>query len=117
MSKQRATSRHAGHGPRGACLAKVDSYNIDISPQVKSIIDVWEMRLVNNNIARDIDRVIPNHYWIVKNMMGLLMEEMLGKGNNSKLEILKGCIENAGVRYAYHGERYDGHVEKISYGS
>ena len=98
-------------------VTKVDGYNNDISPQVKSIIDDWESRLVNEYIARDIDGVSPNHYWIVKNMMGLLMEEMIWKWNNSKLEILKGCIENAGVRYAYHGERYHGHVEKISYGS
>ena len=43
--------------------------------------------MVNKNIAHDIDGVSPNHYWIVKNMMGLLMEEMLGKWDNSKLEI------------------------------
>ena len=68
-------------------MTKVDGYNNDISPQVKSIIDDWERRLVNEYISCDIDGVSPNHYWIVKNMMGLLMEEMLGKWNNSKLEI------------------------------
>ena len=68
-------------------MTKVDGYNNDISPQVKSIIDDWERRLVNEYIARDIDGVSSNHYWIVKNMMGLLMEEMPGKWNNSKLEI------------------------------
>ena len=87
MSKQRATSCHAGCGKQGARVMKVDGYNNDISPQVKSIIDNWERRWVNEYIARDIDEVSSNHYWIVKNMMGLLMEEMLGKWNNSKLEI------------------------------
>ena len=87
MFKQRATSRRAGCGKRGVHVTKVDGYNNDISPQVKSIIDDWERRLVNENIASDIDGISPNHYWIVKNMMGLLMEEMLGKWNNSKLEI------------------------------
>ena len=72
VSKQRATSHHAGHGQRGARVTKVDGYNNNISPQVKSIIDDWERRLVNEYIARDIDGVSPNHYWIVKNMMGLL---------------------------------------------
>ena len=79
MSKQRATSRRVGRGQWGVSITKVDGYNNDISPQVKSIIDDWERRLVNEHIARDIDGVIPNHYWIVKNMMGLLMEETLGK--------------------------------------
>ena len=49
--------------------------------------------MVNEYIARDIDGVIPNHYWIVKNMMGLLMEEMIGKWNNSKLEISHATTE------------------------
>ena len=87
ISKQRATSHRAGRGKRGAHITKVDGYKNDISPQVKSIIDDLERRLVNKYSARDIDEVSPNHYWIVKNMMGLLMEEMLGKWNNSKLEI------------------------------
>ena len=43
--------------------------------------------MVNKNLARDIDGVSLNQYWIVKNMMGSLMEEILGKWNNSKLEI------------------------------
>ena len=68
-------------------MMKVDGDNIDISPQVKSIIDDWERRMVNENIAHDIDGVRPNHYWITKNMMGLLMEEMLGKWNDTKLAI------------------------------
>ena len=50
-------------------MTKVHGYNNDISLQVKSIIDDWERRLVNENNARDIDGVIPNHYWIVKNMV------------------------------------------------
>ena len=72
-------------------MTKVDGFNNDISPQFKSIIDDWERRLVNENIARDIDGVSPNHYWIVKNMMVLLMEEMLEKWNNSKLAISEGA--------------------------
>ena len=72
-------------------MTKVDGYNDDISPQVKSIIDDWERRLVNEYISSDIDGVSLNHYWIVKNMMVLVMEEMLGKWNNSKLVISEGA--------------------------
>ena len=43
--------------------------------------------IVNENLAHDIDGGIPNHYWIVKNMMGTLMEEMLARWNHTKLEI------------------------------
>ena len=46
--------------------------------------------MVSKNLARDIDGGSLNHYWIVKNMMGSLMEEMLGRWNNSKLAILEG---------------------------
>ena len=43
-------------------MTKVDGYNNDISPQVQSIIDDWERRMVNKNLARDVDGVSPNHY-------------------------------------------------------
>ena len=92
MSKQRATSRRAGSGrgraQRGAHMTKVDGYNNDISSQIQSIIDNWERRLVNKNLAHDINGGSLNHYWIVKNMMGSLMAEILGRWNNTKLEIL-----------------------------
>ena len=68
-------------------MKKVDSYNNESYPQVQSIIDDWETRLVNENLTRDIDGGSLNHYWIVKNMMGTLMEEMLGRWNHTKLEI------------------------------
>ena len=68
-------------------MTKVDDYNNDISLQVRSIIDDWERRMVNENLAWDVDGVTPNLYWIIKNMMGSLMEEMLGRWNNSKLKI------------------------------
>ena len=68
-------------------MTKVYVYNNDISPQVQSIIDDWEMRLVNKNLSHNIDGASPNHYWIVKNRMGSLMEEMLGRWNNTKLAI------------------------------
>ena len=91
MSKKRAMSRCAGSdhgcGQRGACITKVDGYNNDISPQVQSIIDDWERTMVNKNLAHNVDGVSPNLYWIVKNMMGSLMEEILGRWNNSKLKI------------------------------
>ena len=70
-------------------ITKVDGYNNDISSQLQPIIYDWERRLVNKNLARDADGVSPNQYWIVKNMMGSLMEEMLEKWNNSKLAISK----------------------------
>ena len=68
-------------------MTKVYGYNNDISMQVQSIIHDRKRRLVNGILASDIDGVSPNQYWIVKNMMGSLMEEMLKKWNNSKLAI------------------------------
>ena len=66
---------------------KIDGYNNEISPQVQSIIDEWEIGLVKENLARDTDGGSPNHYWIVKNMMGTLMEEMLARWNHTRLAI------------------------------
>ena len=68
-------------------MKKVDGYNNEISLQVQSIIEDWETRLGKENLARDTDGGIPNHYWIVKNMMGTLMEEMLARWNHTKLAI------------------------------
>ena len=50
-------------------------------------MDEWEIRLVKDNIARDTDGGSPNHYWIIKNMMDTLMEEMLARWNHTKLAI------------------------------
>ena len=68
-------------------MRKVDGYKNDISSQLQSIIEDRERRLVNKYIAHDTDGGSLNHYWIVKKMMGSLMEEILGTWNNSKLEI------------------------------
>ena len=54
-------------------MTNIDGYNNEISPQVQSIIDDWEIRLVKDNLACDTDGGSPNHYWIIKNMMGTHM--------------------------------------------
>ena len=68
-------------------MKKVDGYNNEISQQVQSIIDDWETMLVKDNLARDTDGSSPNHYWIIKNMRGMFMEEMLVRWNHTKLYI------------------------------
>ena len=65
----------------------INGYNNEISSQVLSIIDEWETKLVKETLANDIDGGSPNHYWIVKNMMGMLMEEMPARWNHTKLAI------------------------------
>ena len=68
-------------------MTNIDGYNNEISPRVHSIIDGWEIRLVKDNLARDTNSGSPNQYWIIKNMMGTLMEEMLSRWNHTKLAI------------------------------
>ena len=91
MSKHRGTFHRAAsgcsHSQRAMQVTKVDGYNNDISLQVQSVIDDWEERLVNENLARDINGGSPNHYWIIKNMIGSLMEEILEIWNDTKLAI------------------------------
>ena len=91
MSKQRGRSRRSvsggGRSERVKQVTNIDGYNNEISTQVQSIIDEWEIRLVKENLTCDIDGGIPNHYWIIKNMMGMLMEEILARWNHTKLVI------------------------------
>ena len=84
MSKQRGLSHRSvsggDHSQRVVQVTKIDGYNNEISLRVHSIIDEWEIMLVKENLVRDTDGGISNHYWIIKNMMGTLMEEMLADG-------------------------------------
>ena len=50
-----------------------DGYASGVSMSVRNLIDEWEARLINENLARDIGGGHLNHYWITKNMMGSLM--------------------------------------------
>ena len=72
-------------------MKNIDGYINEISPRVQSIIDEWEIRLVKDNLGHDTDGGSPNHYWIIKNMMGKLMEEMLARWNHTKLAIHRLC--------------------------
>lgn len=54
-----------------------------------NLIDKWEARLINENLATGIGGGRLNHYWIVKDMMGSLMEEMVGTWNYTRSSVLQ----------------------------
>ena len=56
---------------------------------VRTLINEWEARLVTDHLATGIGGDHLNHYWIVKNMMGSLMEEMVGTWNYTQSSILQ----------------------------
>ena len=63
-----------GQAQQGSSLRQEDGYNIGVSMLVNTLINEWESRLVIEHLARGIRGRHLNHYWIVKNMMGSLME-------------------------------------------
>ena len=76
MSMQRGTPRR-GSGGRGKTqddlsMMVEEGYEVGIS-----MPDDWEARLVNGWLATGRGGGKINHYWILKNMMGVLMEDKL----------------------------------------
>ena len=47
------------------------------------MIDEWESRVVSEHLASGRNGGKTNHYWMVKNMMGMLMEDLTNKWNEA----------------------------------
>ena len=58
-------------------LMNEEGYEAEISMRVRVFIDDWKARLVNEHLATGRGGRKINHYWLIKNMMGTLMEDML----------------------------------------
>lgn len=56
-------------------------YNLEISFPIRMLIEKWEACLIEDRlmVGRHVNNI--NYYWLTKNMMGLLMEEI---ANNCK---------------------------------
>ena len=48
------------------------------------MIDEWESKAVSDHVASRRSNEKINHYWMIKNMLGLLMEDMISKWNGAK---------------------------------
>ena len=70
-------------------MMQEDGYSSGVSMLVGNLIDEWESRMINENLARGIGGRRLNHYWIIKNMMGFIMEEMVGTWNYSRSSVLE----------------------------
>src|SRR5713101_7781479 len=70
-------------------MIQEDGYDSGISMSVRTLIDDSEARLINEHLAKGIGGRHLNHYWIVKNMMGSLMEEMVGTWNYTHSSVLQ----------------------------
>ena len=67
---------------------------------IKCLIDEWESKAVSNHLASGkIGRCI-NHYWMMKNMLGLLLEDMVIKWNGARgvSQVLRTSIIQANMQ-------------------
>ena len=58
-----------------------EGYNTGVSMIVRVLINEWETCLVTKHLARGRGGGHINHYYLIKNMMGTLMEEMASNWN------------------------------------
>ena len=82
MSRQWGTLRRGsddrGKTQRGLSVMAEEGYEVGILMHACVLIHGWEGRLVNERLAIGRGGGKINHYWLIKNMMGGLMEDMFG---------------------------------------
>ena len=61
-----------------------EGYEAGISIPIRVLIDDWEGHLVNERPDTGRGRGKINHYWLIKNMMGVLMEDMLRRWSSTR---------------------------------
>ena len=81
MSRQRGTPRRASSGrgkaQRGCSSQTLADHEPDISPRVRVLVEAWETRVLNQKLSTGEDGSQINHYWMMKNMLCNLAEDML----------------------------------------
>ena len=79
--RQRGTLRRVTSGKgkyqRGCSFHVVADYEPHISHRVCVLVEAWEGRVLNQKLATGQDGSQINHYWLMKNMLCNLMEDML----------------------------------------
>ena len=88
MSRQRGTPRRGSSGRGnfqcGLSVQVEEGYEVSISFPVRILIEDSKGRVVNQRLAAGHGGSKINHYWLVKNMLGNIMEEMLGNWSVSR---------------------------------
>ena len=81
MSRQRGTPRRAtsgrGKAQRGCSFQVAADYEPHFSNRVRVLVEAWESQVLNQKLATGQDGSQVNHYWLMKNMLCNLMEDML----------------------------------------
>ena len=81
MSQQHGTLRRAtsskGKAQRGCSFQVAVDYEPHISNRVRFFVEAWENRVLNQKLATSQDGSQINHYWLMKNMLCNLMEDIL----------------------------------------
>ena len=81
MSRQRGTPRRASSGrgkaQHGCSSQTLVDHEPDISPSVRVLVEAWETQVLNQKLSTGEDGSQINHYWMMKNMLCNLAEDML----------------------------------------
>ena len=81
MSRQRGTPRRANSGrakSHGSSSVPIpEDYEPHISGRVRVLVEAWENKVLNRKLSTGEDGSRINHYWMLKNMLCNLVEDML----------------------------------------
>ena len=88
MSRKRDTPGRGSIG-RGGChhketLKDTGRYVMQVAMHVRCMIDDWESKVVSEHLASERNGGKINYYWIMKNMMVMLSEDMKTKWNGTR---------------------------------
>ena len=88
MPRKRGTS-HKGSTGRGgsrrkATIGDTDGFVEQISMPIRFLINDWESKAVSDHLASGKSSGHINHYWMMKNMLGRLLEDMTVKWNGAR---------------------------------
>ena len=92
MSRQREKPHRAnssrGKAQHGCILQVTVDYENHISPQVCILVEDWEARVLNQKLASKQGGSHVNHYWLIKNMLCNLVEDMLSNWSDARDSVL-----------------------------
>ena len=91
MSRQRGTPKRANSGraksQRGSSVPIPTDYELHILARVRVLVEAWENKVLNRKLSTGEEGGNINHYWMLKNMLYNLAEDMLSNWAEARMVI------------------------------